>query len=147
MVYDDGMSITSKTDVTRRGALVTLGASAAIASTATLAADFSATQTFDAAPLAWPTYHHLASVDDAPATGERVVLKREPKEPYVRGAISAYSERGQRLGYIGADHAQSLAAAMDRGDSVVGRVAQVAQPMQRGWSVLSLDLSIEPAFA
>ena len=143
------MTKTSGTQLTRRTALASVSAATvAVASGATLAAT-SRNIGSQRVALAWPGYHHLSPLSEAPAVGETVTLVRERISEDFNRAIAVRSASGRRLGYVPRNVAPEIAAVIDQGGSVPARVAdRTDQPVPGmvGWSVLSVDIDSGAAF-
>jgi len=68
--------------------------------------------------------------------GERVILKREPNNPYDNNAIQAINVEGQKIGHVPRQMAAKLAPLVDSGDIIIEGV--LAGP--RGEFDIALDL-------
>ncbi len=76
-------------------------------------------------PLAGAQYHALDEVRDALRVGDLLTLVREPENRYDRRAIRV-EWRGRKLGYLPRAENRVVAAALDRGDRLVARVAALS---------------------
>jgi single-stranded-DNA-specific exonuclease len=57
--------------------------------------------------------------------GDRLILKREPENPYDKNAVAVLGENGEQIGYLGRDNAEWVARLMDEGKSLEARVKWV----------------------
>jgi HIRAN domain. len=53
--------------------------------------------------------------------GERVILKREPNNPYDKNAIAVLGQNGDQIAYLSRDNAAWVAELMDKGEAVGGQ--------------------------
>lgn len=84
-------------------------------------------------PLAGSQYYALAAVWKSIRPGDKLLLTREPDNRHDGNAIRV-EWNGQPLGYVPRAENRALAAAMDRGERVEARVAQLRKhrnPWQR----------------
>lgn len=84
-------------------------------------------------PLAGSQYHALAASWNQLQVGDWLELRREPDNRHDRNAIQVLW-RGQPLGYLPRAHNPALAAAMDGGLRLSGRIARLnahPDPWQR----------------
>lgn len=72
-------------------------------------------------PLAGFQYHAGAALWDRLQVGDRLDLVREPDNPYDARAVRV-EWRGIKLGYLPRAENEAVAAAMDRGERVEGRI-------------------------
>jgi len=54
--------------------------------------------------------------------GDRVVLKREPENPYDANAVAVLRESGECLGYLKREHAEWMAEVLDKGRQVQAKI-------------------------
>jgi len=54
--------------------------------------------------------------------GDRVILKREPENPYDENAVAVLREDGETIGYLARDHAVWVAERMDEGRQVEAKI-------------------------
>lgn len=107
----------------RRRALVALAA-ATLLPLPTLAAGDSIRILIQSSPLAGAQYHALAEVRDALRVGDLLSLVREPENRRDRRAIRV-EWRGRKLGYLPRAENRVVAAALDRGERLVARIARL----------------------
>lgn len=80
--------------------------------------------------------------------GERLLLKREPRNQYDRNAVAVFRANGEQLGYLSKRDAPGIAAVMDRGVALHAHIAaigdeddeddeEIAQSWQRGRTVVT----------
>ena len=84
-------------------------------------------------PLAGFQYHAGATVWDQMKVGDTLALAREPDNPHDPNAVRV-SWRGQQLGYLPRAENGPVAAEMDRGGRIEGRIAKLRNhrnPWQR----------------
>ena len=84
-------------------------------------------------PLAGSQYYALSSVWKEIRSGDKLLLKREPDNRHDANAIRV-EWNGHQLGYVPRAENRALAIAMDRGERVEARVAQLKRhrnPWQR----------------
>ncbi len=73
-------------------------------------------------PLAGFQYHAGAALWDQLRSGDELTLVREPQNPHDARAVRV-EWRGVQLGYLPRAENEAVAAAMDRGERVVARIA------------------------
>ncbi len=145
------MTTTSLTNTTRRGALKLFGATAAIATPGiALAAtkDAKPLLALDNVPLAWPTYHKLASFDAMPQAGDEVVLEADKWHPANYTGIAVYTKQGEKIGYVTNQNVAALDWAMKNGSTVEAKIAAIDVPVVRskrvpGWGAFKIDVSVK----
>ena len=84
-------------------------------------------------PLAGFQYHEAPLWFDDMKTGDALVLRREPGNPYDSRAVQVLWH-GHLLGYVPRTENQTLAWAMDRGDPLSARISRLRRsrnPRQR----------------
>jgi hypothetical protein len=84
-------------------------------------------------PLAGFQYHAGAEAWPAMAVGDPLILIREPENRYDSRAVRV-EWRGRMLGYLPRKENRAVAAAMDAGERVAGRIARLSEhrdPWQR----------------
>ena len=84
-------------------------------------------------PLAGFQYHAAPVLWNELREGERLTLVREPDNPHDANAVRV-EWRGQMLGYLPRVENRTVAAEMDRGATVSGRIARLREhrnPWQR----------------
>jgi single-stranded-DNA-specific exonuclease len=57
--------------------------------------------------------------------GDRLVLKREPENPYDKNAVAVLRENGDLIGYLARDNAEWVARVMDGGKRVEAKVKRI----------------------
>jgi hypothetical protein len=77
-------------------------------------------------PLAGFQYHAGAALWEELRVGDALMLVREPQNPHDARAVRV-EWRGQQLGYLPRAENEAVAAAMDRGERVEGRIAALVQ--------------------
>lgn len=77
-------------------------------------------------PLAGFQYHAGETVWDDLKVGDTLELVREPDNAHDARAVRVVW-RGQQLGYLPRAENEAVAAAMDRGERVVGRIAALVR--------------------
>lgn len=77
-------------------------------------------------PLAGSQYHALAAVAAKMRVGDLLTLVREPANPHDANAVRV-DWQGQTLGYVPRAENRALAAAIDRGERVAGRVKRLRE--------------------
>lgn len=77
-------------------------------------------------PLAGFQYHAGAQVWEALRVGDALSLTREPDNPFDPRAVRV-DWRGWKLGYLPRAENEAVAAAMDRGERVEGRIAALTR--------------------
>ncbi|MHB1429062.1 MAG: HIRAN domain-containing protein [Rhodocyclaceae bacterium] len=73
-------------------------------------------------PLAGFQYHAGAALWEELGVGDALTLVREPQNPHDARAVRV-EWRGRQLGYLPRAENEAVAAAMDRGERVEGRIA------------------------
>ncbi len=84
-------------------------------------------------PLAGFQYHAAGELWSELRVGDSLALIREPENPHDSNAVRV-EWRGRMLGYLPRTENRAVAAEMDRGSSVSGRIAKLRQhrnPWQR----------------
>lgn len=84
-------------------------------------------------PLAGFQYHAGEALWDELRVGDALVLVREPDNPHDPRAVRV-EWRGRQLGYLPRAENEAVAAAMDRGEPVEGRIGALVRhrnPWQR----------------
>lgn len=84
-------------------------------------------------PLAGFQYHQAAGLWSRLQVGDTLTLVREPDNPHDANAVRV-EWRGQMLGYLPRAENRAVAAEMDRGGTVSGRIAHLREhrnPWQR----------------
>ena len=79
--------------------------------------------------VAGTAYHRARDVFDRLRVGQRLVLRREPANPYDRLAIEVLTEDGAKLGYVPQAHNRDPAARMDAGEAVEAWIVALNGPM------------------
>lgn len=92
-------------------------------------------------PLAGSQYYSLAKLAPTIQVGDRLALVREPENRHDPYAIRV-EWRGQMLGYLPRAENRAVAAAMDGGQRVVGRVARLREDGDP-WHRLQIDVFAE----
>lgn len=77
-------------------------------------------------PLAGFQYHAGAALWERLQVGDRLMLVREPGNPHDARAVRV-EWRGVMLGYLPRAENEAVAAAMDRGERVEGRIAALVE--------------------
>lgn len=77
-------------------------------------------------PLAGFQYHAGAALWEELRVGDALTLVREPWNPHDARAVRV-EWRGRQLGYLPRAENEAVAAAMDRGERVVARIAALVQ--------------------
>jgi hypothetical protein len=77
-------------------------------------------------PLAGSQYYAVGEQWRQMAVGDRLELIREPDNRHDRRAIRV-EWRGHKLGYVPRAENRALAAALDQGDKLVARIAQLTE--------------------
>jgi len=57
--------------------------------------------------------------------GERVILKREPNNPYDKNAIAVLRQDGDQIAYLSRHNAAWVAELMDKGERLEAKVAHI----------------------
>ncbi len=76
------------------------------------------------------------------AEGQRLILRREPDNPYDWNAIEVFTERGDKVGYIPRDRNEVLASMMDQGISVYAVVYAINRDTIP-WDMLHVEVYME----
>lgn len=140
----------TKMNFSRRTTLGLFGASAAIATAGSafaMGATGNSVLALNDVPLAWPQYHRLASFDAAPQIGDRITLKRHARHPFDDEGVAVFDASGEKLGFVSRQHVSAVSWALDRGDQVEARIAQLEKPVVNGrrvggWGNIRIDLDI-----
>jgi len=77
------------------------------------------------APLAGYPYYQADQVLNRLRVGTRLVLRREPSNPYDRYAVEVFTTDGIKLGYIPRASVRSIARNMDRGIPVHAEICEL----------------------
>ncbi len=72
--------------------------------------------------IAGTMYHDLGEKSIALGFWDYVELRREPENPYDARAVALLTVEGEKLGYIPRDRNQEIAALLDRGEQMHGRL-------------------------
>ena len=64
--------------------------------------------------------------------GEVVELLREPRNPHDPSAVAVISERGIKIGYLGADRCGWIGSKIDRGFSIGASIGRLARDPRTG---------------
>jgi hypothetical protein len=91
-------------------------------------------------PLAGFQYHAGAALWESLQLGDRLALVREPENPHDARAVRV-EWRGQQLGYLPRAENEAVAAAMDRGERVEGRIAALVKH-KNPWQRLRIDVFV-----
>ncbi|MCX8087625.1 MAG: HIRAN domain-containing protein [Rhodocyclaceae bacterium] len=91
-------------------------------------------------PLAGFQYHAGEALWDELKVGDRLTLIREPENPYDARAVRV-EWRGHKLGYLPRAENEAVAAAMDRGERVEGRIAALVRH-KNPWRRLRIDVFV-----
>ncbi|MDI6748817.1 MAG: HIRAN domain-containing protein [Pseudomonadota bacterium] len=91
-------------------------------------------------PLAGFQYHAGEALWDEMRIGDRLALIREPDNPYDRRAVRV-EWRGVMLGYLPRAENEAVAAAMDRGEQIEGRIAALVKH-KNPWRRLRIDVFV-----
>ncbi|MDP3031577.1 MAG: HIRAN domain-containing protein [Rhodocyclaceae bacterium] len=91
-------------------------------------------------PLAGFQYHAGATHWDSLQLGDRLTLEREPENPHDARAVRV-EWQGKQLGYLPRAENAAVAAAMDRGERVEGRIAALVKH-QNPWRRLRIDVYV-----
>jgi single-stranded-DNA-specific exonuclease len=57
--------------------------------------------------------------------GERVILKREPDNPYDENAVAVFRQNGDQIAYLSRDNAAWVAHLMDEGKELEARIKRI----------------------
>lgn len=91
-------------------------------------------------PLAGFQYHAGKSVWDRLKVGDAVALVREPDNPHDSRAVRI-EWQGNQLGYLPRAENEAVAAAMDRGERVEGRIAALVEH-RNPWRRVRIDVFV-----
>ncbi|HTY04005.1 MAG TPA: HIRAN domain-containing protein [Rhodocyclaceae bacterium] len=91
-------------------------------------------------PLAGFQYHEAGELWPQLRVGDALTLVREPENPHDRNAVRV-EWRGRVLGYLPRAENRSVAAEMDNGTVVSGRIAQLRES-QNPWLRLLIDVFV-----
>lgn len=92
-------------------------------------------------PLAGFQYHAGAAVWGELRIGDALALVREPDNPHDARAVRV-EWRGVMLGYLPRAENEAVAAALDRGERLVGRIAALVQE-RNPWRRVRIDVFAE----
>lgn len=82
--------------------------------------------------IAGTAHHRYGSVATALRVGERLVLRREPGNPFDPNAIEILTESGVKLGYVPRVAAQDLAPRLDGGEDMIAEIASFLPVPEEG---------------
>lgn len=91
-------------------------------------------------PLAGFQYHAGAALWEELAVGDALTLVREPLNPHDARAVRV-EWRGQQLGYLPRAENEAVAAALDRGERVEGRIAALVDH-RNPWRRLRIEVFV-----
>ncbi len=91
-------------------------------------------------PLAGFQYHAGAALWERLQVGDVLALIREPENPHDARAVRV-EWRGVMLGYLPRVENAAVAAAMDRGEPVVGRIAALV-PHRNPWRRVRIEVFV-----
>lgn len=91
-------------------------------------------------PLAGFQYHAGEALWDELKIGDRLTLVREPDNPFDPRAVRV-DWHGHKLGYLPRAENEAVAAAMDRGERVEGRIAALVRH-KNPWRRLRIDVFV-----
>jgi len=91
-------------------------------------------------PLAGFQYHAGAAVWDELRVGDRLALIREPENPHDARAVRV-EWRGIMLGYLPRAENAAVAAALDRGERIEGRIAALVKH-KNPWRRVRIDVFV-----
>lgn len=91
-------------------------------------------------PLAGFQYHAGAALWERLRVGDRLALVREPENPHDARAVRV-EWRGVMLGYLPRAENEAVAAAMDRGERVEGRIAALVAH-KNPWKRLRIEIFV-----
>lgn len=91
-------------------------------------------------PLAGFQYHAGAALWDRLSEGDALALIREPDNPHDARAVRV-EWRGVMLGYLPRVENHAVAAALDAGETVEGRIAALARH-KNPWQRLRIDVFV-----
>ncbi len=74
--------------------------------------------------------------------GQRLILKREPQNPYDEKAIEVFTERGEKVGYIPRDRNEVISNMMDQGIGVYAIVSAINRNTIP-WDTLHIEVYME----
>jgi hypothetical protein len=92
-------------------------------------------------PLAGAQYYAADALRDRLRVGDALALIREPDNPHDARAVRI-EWRGVKLGYLPRAENEAVAAALDRGERVTGRIAALI-PHRNPWRRLRIDVFVE----
>lgn len=92
-------------------------------------------------PLAGSQYYAVPALHPQMRVGDALDLVREPDNRHDRDAIRV-EWRGHKLGYVPRRDNRAVAAAMDRGDRLVARIARLADDPDP-WKRLEFEVLVE----
>lgn len=142
-----------KTELTRRAALGTLGASAAVLAVAkpSFAApafiEDSNVPVIENIRLAYPQYRKLDAFLRRPQVGDDVVLGVRSNAPLPREAVKVCTLDGEWMGYVDSSHEALIAWALKSG-TVEARISAIEAPEidsklgVEGWAEFRLDAQL-----
>jgi len=93
-------------------------------------------------PLAGSQFHALTRLADRIKTGDRLSLKREPENRFDANAVRV-EWQGEMLGYVPRRENRAVAAAMDRGELLDGRIIHFAPNDPDPWQRLLLEIWVK----
>ena len=85
-------------------------------------------------------YHEAATEAESLKAGDRLILKREPDNPYDDLAIAVLGENGAKLGYIPRNQNSVLARLMDAGKRISAEIT--ACDAQTPWAEIDIKVSM-----
>ncbi|MDI6747954.1 MAG: HIRAN domain-containing protein [Rhodocyclaceae bacterium] len=91
-------------------------------------------------PLAGFQYHAGTALWESLQLGDGLTLVREPENPHDARAVRV-EWQGQQLGYLPRAENAAVAAAMDRGERVEGRIAALVKH-KNPWQRLRIDVFV-----
>jgi hypothetical protein len=91
-------------------------------------------------PLAGFQYHAGAALWDRLQVGDELALIREPDNPHDSRAVRV-EWQGTQLGYLPRAENEAVAAAMDRGERVAGRIAALVKH-KNPWRRLRIEVFV-----
>ena len=91
-------------------------------------------------PLAGAQYYEAATLWDEIKVGDGVTLTREPGNPHDGNAIRI-DWRGHKLGYLPRAENAAVAAEMDRGARIAGRIAAL-KPHRNPWRRVRIEVFV-----
>ena len=75
--------------------------------------------------------------------GEAVDLVREPDNPHDPSAVAVFSDRGVRIGYLGADRCGWIGSKIDRGYDVRAAIGRIMRAGQAGYLGVLLRVNLQ----